>query len=311
MELGNVLGTFDGISCGQIALNKADIKYKQYFASEIDKFASSISRYNYPDTIHLGNIKNIDIDALPQIDLLFGGFPCQGFSYIGGQLGFQDIRSQLFFDLIHLKEKLNPKYFLFENVNMKQKDMDTITMICGVDPIFINSGLLSAQNRPRVYWTNICSEPTGLFGDFLESKIPQPKEKGLILSDIIEIDVNEKYFLKDSIIEFYRNNSDKQKNNGNGFSFKPTIGDRKSLTITTKEGSRMEGNFIIVNVDGKERIRKLTPLECERLQTVPDNYTKYGIDENGKTVEISDTQRYKTLGNGWTVDSISYILSFL
>lgn len=311
MELENVLGTFDGISCGQIALNKANITYKQYYASEIDKFASSITRYNYPDTIHLGNIKNINPYDLPKIDLLFGGFPCQGFSYIGKQLGFDDIRSQLFFDLINLKEKLNPKYFLFENVNMKQRDMDTITRICGVNPVLINSGLISAQNRPRVYWTNIGAEPTGLFGDFLECKIPQPPDKGLILYDILEKDVDEKYFLSQKIVDFHYKNSSLQKENGNGFSFRPTIGDRKSFAITTREGSGMDSNFIIVNVDGKDRIRKLTPLECERLQTVPDGYTKYGIDESGNVVEMSNTQRYKTLGNGWTVDTIAYILSFI
>lgn len=311
IEIGNVLGTFDGISCGQIALNKANVKYGTYFASEIDKYAISIAKYNYPETVHLGNIKHINPDDLPKIDLLFGGFPCQGFSYIGDQLGFDDPRSKLFFDLIKLKEKLNPKYFLFENVNMKNRDIDTISRICGVDPIAINSSLVSAQNRPRLYWTNIYSEPMGLLGDYLECKIKQPKELGYLMSDILETGVDERYFLTESAVKFYTENSEKQKIDGNGFRFKPTIGDRKSLTITTREGYRMDNNFVIVTKDGVERIRRLTPIECERLQTVPDDYTKYGTDTNGNKVLISDTQRLKTLGNGWNCDTITYMLNHL
>ena len=151
----NVLSLFDGMSCGRIALDRARIPYKFYIASEIDRWAIQIARKNYPDTIHLGNVLNVDVEDLPKIDLLIGGSPCQGFSFAGKQLNFDDPRSELFFEFVRLFKECNPKYFLLENVPMKKEYVDIITGYLGVEPIIINSALVSAQNRKRLYWTNI------------------------------------------------------------------------------------------------------------------------------------------------------------
>ena len=151
----NVLSLFDGMSCGQIALNRAGINYDNYFASEIDKYAIKVTKNNYPDTIHIGNVLDVKSEDLPGIDLLIGGSPCQGFSFAGKQLNFNDPRSKLFFEFVRLLEECKPKYFLLENVKMKKEYQNIITEMLGVEPIEINSNLVSAQNRKRLYWTNI------------------------------------------------------------------------------------------------------------------------------------------------------------
>jgi len=163
----NVLSVFDGMSCGQIALNKLNIKYDKYYASEIDKYAIQQTKKNYPNTIHLGNVTKIKGSDLPQIDLLMGGSPCQGFSFAGKQLNFDDPRSALFFEFVRLLKETNPKYFLLENVRMKKEYQDVITEHLSVEPIMINSALVSAQNRVRLYWTNI-------------PNITQPEDKGIV-----------------------------------------------------------------------------------------------------------------------------------
>ena len=168
----NVLSLFDGMSCGQIALQKAGIKVDQYYASEIDKYAIKVAKANYPDMIHLGDVTQVMSKSLPKIDLLIGGSPCQGFSFAGKQLNFDDPRSKLFFEYIRLLNKLKPKYFLLENVRMKQESQDIITRYMGVDPVEINSSLVSAQNRKRLYWTNI--------------PFDVPKDKNILLKDILE-----------------------------------------------------------------------------------------------------------------------------
>jgi len=174
----NVLSLFDGISCGQIALNRAGIQYKNYYASEINKYAISVTQKNYPNTIQLGDIKNIKVGCLPKIDLLIGGSPCQGFSFAGKRLNFQDSRSALFFEYIRILnefKEINPDIkFLLENVKMKKEYQDVITKYLGVEPIEINSSLVSAQNRKRLYWTNI-------------QGIEQPENKNINLIDILEI----------------------------------------------------------------------------------------------------------------------------
>lgn len=173
----NVLSLFDGISCGQIALNRAKIKYNNYFASEIDKYCITVTQANYPNTIQLGDVTKVRTRTLPKINLLLGGSPCQGFSFAGKGLAFDDPRSKLFFQYIRLLKsirKTNPKVkFLLENVRMKKEHLDVITKLLGVKPICINSALVSAQNRTRYYWTNI-------------KDIEQPKDKNIILSDILE-----------------------------------------------------------------------------------------------------------------------------
>lgn len=310
----NVLSLFDGISCGQIALERAGIEVENYFASEIDKYAMQITMANYPNTKQLGDVKKVTAEQLPKIHLLIGGSPCQGFSFAGAGLNFEDERSKLFFEFVRLKNELNPKYFLLENVKMKQEFQDIISEQLGVKPILINSSLVSAQNRERLYWTNI-------------PVIGQPNDKGILLKDIIEIGEPIKDKSQTILATLYKENAksmikrnkagllvkmssenprikelsitdrgirphrnDKRKS---GISEIGTIHylDTKSYTITANHAPK-----ILTEIIGW---RKLTPTECERLQTVPDNYTSC----------VSNTQRYRMLGNGWTVDVISHIFN--
>jgi DNA-cytosine methyltransferase len=348
----NVLSLFDGMSCGQIALNRAGVKYDEYFASEIDHYAMAVTRENYPHTTQLGDVTKIDYTKLPfgGIDLLMGGSPCQGFSVAGKQLDFDDPRSKLFFEFVRLKDELKPKYFLMENVPMKQECQDIITKYLGVKPVMINSSLFSAQNRKRLYWTNIPFD------------IPT-EDKGIVLQDILEDGIaNEamtnKLGKSHCITARYNGavwwNSIQRKqrtmvqvgeaDNIKGFDSIKRIysPNGKAPTLTTMQGGHREPKVAIgrivnrrldkngvrkdnqlelplstqleisdsdksnclttvnkdnVVVEGMQW-RKLTPLECERLQTVPDNYTNH----------VSNSQRYKMLGNGWTVDVIAHIM---
>lgn len=365
----NVLSLFDGMSCGRIALERAGIKVNNYFASEIDKYAIKVAKHNYPNTQHIGDVTKVKASELPKIDLLIGGSPCQGFSFAGKQLNFEDPRSKLFFEFVRLLNECKPKYFLLENVKMKKEYQDVITEHLGVEPIEINSNLLSAQNRKRIYWTNI----TG---------VTIPNDKGILLKDIIHENNDE--VLNIELPNFNVNPSGKGMN-GDVYSIEKS----KSRTLTTNKGESQKISVAIAEFivpfdktlqildkevqrgkvgyfrkdsqanrvyyihdkaitltgeagggvakmgqylfgcitpdrvekrqngqrfnDGKKfytltaqdkhgvliegYIRKLTPIECERLQTVPDNYSSI----------VSNSQRYKMLGNGWTVDVIAHI----
>ena len=347
----NILSLFDGMSCGQQALQKANIKVSNYYASEIDKYAISVTRYNYPNTNFIGSVTDIDIDNLPHIDILIGGSPCQGFSFAGKQKGastkcnieiitlsqylelkekefeFQG-QSYLFWEYIRILralQKKNPKLlFLLENVKMTKKWQSIFDEAVGVKPIEINSALMSAQNRKRLYWTNINN---GI--------IPQPEDKGILLKDIIQIDVEDKYFLSEKAIA-YINREDRI------IKKLTAINGNKALCLMRQYDQSKNGTFLCVDSNGRidefktgtvtqryfkgsenygsnpfllntrtMKYRKLTPLECERLQTLKDNYTVKGLNENLQEVKISNTQRYKMIGNGWTVDVISYILSYI
>jgi DNA-cytosine methyltransferase len=329
----NILSVFDGMSCGQIALNRAGIHYDKYFASEIDKYAIKVTQENYPSTTQLGCITEVKADDLPIIDLLIGGSPCQGFSFAGKQLNFDDPRSKLFFEYVRLLKELNPRYFLLENVKMKKEFQDVISACLGVLPIEINSSLVSAQNRKRLYWTNI-------------PNVSPPQDKGILLKDIIEeggfidrdkahcIDAN--YFkggnLK-SYFEKHRRQLVFSKDmlchvgdadiKGNDSIKRVYHVEGKCPTLTTMGGGHREPKILVSKIREKSKCvrssgrgsydkhewdsvdelhyRKLTPLECERLQTVPDNYTKI----------VSNNQRYKMLGNGWTVDIVAHIFKEL
>jgi DNA-cytosine methyltransferase len=229
----NVLSLFDGMSCGQQALERSNIKVNQYFASEIDKYAITVTMANYPSTIQLGSVIDVDGFKLPKIDLLIGGSPCQSFSFAGKRKGMstkdeQEIltiehylelkaegyefegQSYLFWEFMRLLNEVKPTYFLLENVMMGEKWERILSKAIGVKPIEINSSLLSAQNRRRLYWTNIGMQPMGLFGD-LESIIQQPKDKGILLKDILESEVDEKYFISDVMVNKINrsNNSEK------------------------------------------------------------------------------------------------------
>jgi len=343
-----VLSLFDGMSCGQLALQKAGIKVKQYYAAEIDKYAIQVTQANFPATIQLGDVTKVFAKDLPKIDLIIGGSPCQGFSFAGKQLNFKDERSKLFFEFVRLVNECNPKWFFLENVKMKKEHELVISQYMKVAPVELNSTLLSAQCRERLYWTNINQKPYGLFDDMF-TDIPQPKDKGLKLKDIIEsgfVDREKSYcidanYFKGTNLNQYKNKGRRQivfeaKNKKNvvvdldilpPFSFyecrtelgkesrriaKQTTG--KDTTKRSKEHkeyrpllSQKANCLVTVDnpmnyiIDENYNYRKLTPLECERLQTVPDGYTNH----------VSDTQRYRMLGNGWTVDVIAYIFGFM
>lgn len=435
MEGINVLSLFDGMSCGQQALERAGFKVNNYFASEIDKYAIKVTMNNYPNTKQLGSVVNVDGYSLPKIDILIGGSPCQSFSFAGKRKGMstkdeQEIltlehylqlkadgfefegQSYLFWEYMRLLNEIRTKnpnvYFLLENVEMGEKWEKVLSKAIGVNGIHINSALVSAQNRKRIYWTNIGMKPSGLFGD-LESIIEQPKDKGILLKDVLENEVDEKYFLSEKVQERfkeYKTNSNiigttapefrtigqrdevygedgkigclnatdykqpKQiitygnsrlndtiekhyENLENGTlidSYNKEIHKNKSVTINTRVSASNCTHIIHNNTNAIEiiglnenqlkkfntnvnadkantitlaqgragsseeymdavskiakltsNIRKLTPIECERLQTVKDNYT----------ASVSDSQRYKMLGNGWTVDVIAHILSYM
>ncbi len=404
----NVLSLFDGMSCGQIALKKLGIPVKNYFASEIDKFAIKVAKANFPDMIHLGDVQNVktsgqhlldEFDFGHKIDLLIGGSPCQGFSFAGKQLNFDDPRSKLFFEYVRLLKDLKPKYFMLENVKMSKQAQQIITDYLGVEPIEINSNLVSAQNRRRLYWTNIPVD--GL-----------PEDKGIVLADILEdgyTDRDKSYCLDASYykgggasnVRLYFEKSRRQIVFGSGMNVIGTATDIKgresirrvygvdgkapTLLATTGgntqpkigvKGARIVNRRLDENgtrkdydkniepiarlelrkddksgclttvqkdsvlafpkilqrargynkgglkaLDGKTPTlstsawehnnhltldegttwRKLTPVECERLQTVPDGYTDH----------VSNTQRYKMLGNGWTVDVVKHLFKGL
>ena len=392
-----VLSLFDGMSCGQIALDQLGIPVEKYYASEIDKYAIKVTQANYPNTIQVGDVCNLNAEDYKDVDLIQAGSPCQGFSFAGKQLAFDDPRSALFFEFIRLLKAIKPKYFLLENVRMKKEFLQVMSQQVsecypeipfGIEPIFINSSLLSAQSRQRYYWTNIPG-------------IKQPEDRGIVLRDILEdnfdserdkahcIDAN---YYKGASVEQYKKkhrrqlvNKPKQVGvavdiNGHDVLKRVYSPEGKSPTVNTCQGGNREpkvvtggafrgraydedgkrkdkdGNSVAkqtkqmlelrkdnksnaITTVGKDSVvveklpdksqtiksqyykssranferqgtfhatgvqqedltwRKLTPLECERLQTVPDNYTNH----------VSNTRRYAMLGNGWTVEVIKHI----
>lgn len=285
----NVLSLFDGISCGQVALNRAGIKDYIYYASEIDETAIKITQHHFPNTIQLGNVINLKGRELPQIDLLLGGSPCQDLSGANRNgKGLKGERSSLFFDFCRIKGEVKPTWFLFENVKMKKEDMKVITNLLGVNPIEINSNLVSAQNRKRFYWTNI---PFDL-------KI---KDLGILLSDIV-FDNNWKHFSDERIerTKIRTKNYVKWDLSGKRYYSQQDRAyflDNKSCTVPK---SNTEGILNICLDFEKGLYRKMHPIEVERLQTLPDNYT----DGFG----LSDAKRKGYCGDGWTVDVIVHIL---
>lgn len=275
----NVLSVFDGMSCGQIALEKAGIKVDNYFASEIDKYAMQVTQNNYSKTIQLGSVIDVKSQNLPKIDLLIGGSPCQGFSFAGKQLNFEDERSKLFFEFVRLKNETNPENFFLENVEMKKEYEDIITDILGVKPIKINSSLVSAQNRPRIYWTNIVNSI-------------EITDRNLYIEDILDT-TGDYTFISDekTINRRYTKNYLQYDINGKGHGSQ----DQRAYYLNGKHGcldTGASGKAKILLEDG--RVRKATILECERLQTVPDGYTNIVTESQAKTM----------LGNGWTIDII-------
>lgn len=281
----NVLSLFDGISCGQIALERAGVKVDKYYASEIDNNAIKVTQHNYPDTIQIGDVTKIKYkDNIlytengifeSKIDLLIGGSPCQGFSNAGKMLNFKDERSVLFFEYVRLLNEVKPKYFLLENVKMKKEWQDIITRYLGVEPIEINSSLVSGQNRVRLYWTNI-------------PNIKPPKDKKIMFKDIISKD--RKWF---SLLPWCF----KKWGNKIKLDTLRTLEDNKSFCVTT--GKTHPKNYYL-NKE-KTMMTKLNADEVELLQTIPVGYTNI----------LAETQRFKCIGNAWTVDVIAHIFKNL
>ena len=340
----NVLSLFDGMSGGQIALTELDIPIDKYYASEIDKYAMQFTIQNFPNTIQVGDIRELDINKLDKIDLLIGGSPCQSLSMSGKRKGLStkegmevldlqtylelkengfefEGQSYLFWEYIRIYHELiergdNPKFFL-ENVEMGKKWESVFNETMGRKGIHINSALVSAQNRRRIYWTDIHDD------------IPQPEDRGILLKDILEEEVDEKYFLSDKMIECLKGRvktgndptcvamtaclTPKRTEYGKQIRKEYEAGivkeqrkniqqlepreDGKTNCLTTVQ----KDNLVLVD-NGNFRIRRLTPTECARLQTVPEWYIWDGI---------SDTQRYKMLGNGWNVETIKHIFKYI
>lgn len=356
-----VLSLFDGISCARVALERAGIPVEKYFASEIDKYAIQISQKNYPDIEHIGDVKTITPNPHLDyaIDLLVGGSPCQDLSIAKkNRQGLKGERSGLFWEYVRILREVKPKWFILENVaSMPKEAKETITKELGVEPIMINASLVSAQNRKRLFWTNI-------------PNVIQPEDRNIFLKDILEdgdsdrlksytIDAN---YFKGSSYENYKKKGRRQliflggvrnkdwAKDGKDYSRNFGQGDRvyspegKSTTLSAQGGGRgaktglyavsIRGRYIEngkrkdikgaktiqrLEIGGTEKahtitkvqkdslvmqdfvVRKLTPIECERLQGLPDNYTE----------GVSNTQRYKMLGNAFNVDVVAHILSFI
>ena len=343
MKKINVLSLFDGLAGARIALDRLDIPCN-YYASEIDKYAIAIAMKNYPDIIQLGDIKNIKGKNLPKIDLLIGGSPCQDLSISKkNRQGLKGERSKLFYEYVRLLKELKPKYFLLENVNsMGKENKKIISDILGVDFIMINSALLTAQNRKRCYWVGKLVK-----GKYEKVAIKQPEDSGILLQAILEKVVDKKYFIRN--IDFIKGNSKKNTllkflggirnkdwaKDGKAYSRNFGQGDRvysskgKSASLSANGGGRgaKTGLYVVPHGYMKEEIkelnkyptlcgqspaskhllaiktyiRKLTPKECEALQGLDINFTE----------GVSDSQRYKMIGNGFTVDIIKHILSYM
>ena len=371
MQPITVLSLFDGMSCWRLALERAWIPVRSYYASEIDRYAMQVSENNRPDVIQVGDVREIrvksDIKATGVVrrpdgdtnvyvgenglDLLIGGSPCQWFSSAGKGLNFNDPRSKLFFEFVRILNEAEPRYFLLENVPMKEERIKIINQhLWGIQPTVINSSLVSAQNRERLYWIG-----KRVGERYKMIYIPLPEDKKLTLKDILQDKVAEKYMLGEQLVNGFLNKSSIFRDR-----FKITSPEEKGACLTTKnQGSYITQSYILCNInpsgsgqngnvyssEGKSPtlttnkgewpkilqlprgankwgifeqktptlssnsrqynnllhnwycLRRLTPIECERLQTLPDNYT----------AGVSNSQRYKMLGNGWTVDVIAHI----
>jgi DNA (cytosine-5)-methyltransferase 3A len=280
----NVLSLFDGISCGMVALERAKIPVEEYTAFEIEPNSIKISKKNYPKIKHCGDVTKANFTKYDGIDLLIGGSPCQSLSITQSKTRQNlDGKSKLFYEYVRAFEESKPKYFLFENVaSMNDESKSVISGLLGCEPVFVNSNCFVAQDRPRLYWTNIPVDVSGL------------SECGLCLNDILETEVDEKYFY-DCSYDFHGNDKSVCATlhiNGHDILKRVHSPNFKSHTLTTCGGGNTQKKVMVNGM-----ARKLTPTEYERLQGLPDNYT----------AGVSNSARYTAIGNGWTVDVIAHI----
>lgn len=286
-----VLSLFDGISCGMVALERAGITVDRYVAYEIDKYAIKISQKNYSQIEHCGDVTTADFTQYKSFDLLIGGSPCQDLSnYKPDRKGLEGSKSNLFYQYVRALHECQPKYFLLENVaSMKKEWADIISKELGVEPIMINSSLACGAERKRLYWTNI-------------PNVKQPEDKGIVLKDIV--------VSADEVPEKYWNTKYSYTVHDGDVKIKATLHMKNHRHAKEVYGLNHKCNTLLCDGNGgglvkkvyqDNRVRKLTPLEYERLQTLPDNYTDC----------VADSHRYTTIGNGWTVDVIAHILKGL
>lgn len=328
----NVLSLFDGISCARVALDRAGIPVETYTASEIDRYAQEISRKNWGDVIQAGDVRTLKIIDM-EVDLLIGGSPCQDLSIAKkDRKGLDGDRSGLFWEYVRILGEAKPKYFLLENVSsMSQSAKETITKTLGVQPIMINANLVSAQNRKRLFWTNIPGvtqpEDRGVFlKDIIENGY-SPDSKSLVITSSFGKKNEQSYFNKsdgqmiadNETIYQYRRTYWRETKGGKVPTLTAnmgTVGHNVPFILQTPRGRNPGGPRAL---DGKtpvltgsswehnnkliqgEKLRKLSPIECERLQGLPDDYTNF----------VSNTQRYKSIGNAFNVDVVAHILSFI
>ena len=289
----DVISLFDGISCGNIALERAGINVDKYYASEIDKDSIKVALHNYPKITQIGNVEKVQTKQYKDIDLLMGGSPCQAFSMAGKQLNFNDPRGKLFFEYVRILEEVNPKYFLLENVKMKKEYQDVISDHLGVQPIMINSSLVSAQSRERLYWTNI-------------PNITQPVDKNINLVDILE---DSDFSNKAIIVGRRLNDKGKRRDNDKSIPLTQCLEVRKSNRNKSNCITTISKDNVVTSLPigrhpdvykNKLPYRKYSEVELCRLQTIPDNYFS-GLG-------LSYNKTSKMIGNAWTVDIISHIL---
>ena len=376
-----ILSLFDGISIARQAITNCGIDIEKYYASEIDKYAIQIAQKNFPDTIQVGNVVDIKGEDFKDIDLIIGGSPCQDLSIAKkNREGLSGARSGLFYEYVRILKEVKPKYFILENVNSMPKEAkETITKeLFGIEPIMINAALVSAQNRKRLFWVG------KLVGDKYEQvKIELPEDEGILLKDILEEEVDEKYY----VIGDWKVKKEPDNNNTNGAAVRKQVNgyrgieirkDQKSNALNTIENQKLvrigqlntggqgdriyspDGKSVNLSANGggrgaktglyavqvknkgkeiskelnkagalrardykgfdnygsnavleNNKIRKLTPIECERLQSLQDGFTEKGLNENNEEVLISNTQRYKALGNGFNCKVIEHIIKNL
>ncbi|HNV61956.1 MAG TPA: DNA (cytosine-5-)-methyltransferase [Candidatus Cloacimonas acidaminovorans] len=307
-----VLSLFDGISIAQQALKELGIPVESYFASEIDKYAINITQKNFPNTIQLGDITKIDSSfynrkdyGLQEFDLIIGGSPCQNLSMAGNRKGLEGEKSKLFFEFVRLVKEIKPKYFILENVNSMTKENKDImsNYLFEIQPVMINSSLVSGQSRERLFWVGKL-----INGNYEQVEIKQPEDREIYLTDILQEEVDKKYYLTESNIKtINRNFGSKGKtiNLDECFSLvekmtypsriNQKFGKIKCPTLTAAMGTG-GGNIPVIIKNGI--YRKLTEIECERLMSLPDNYTS----------GVAMTQRYKALGNGFNCEVVKHIL---